>query len=408
MSVDKKIRYDMQGGVRNYLGKQKTVSDVPVKWKSGPDKPATELAYITKAEKDLLLKKDIHGSLKKGPNEGPGGIMSLDSAGDKDGPVGGYSGADVSAAETGKAVKGMSSKDLAGFRAGAIAAGATPGLNETQAVKNQVKALQKQYGPRVGTNKFGFLSPRNIFTGLLGLINPALGLFGKAFGYLSDKAQDLRGYDEFGNPLSQEDYEKARRDRQLTNRLDNLYDRKLSGKNFSQKNIDMLESMGVTTSKGNIKSAIDRDLEINPEMPQFATSYLSSLAQPDINNPIGPRQVNIPNVTKDITYGDYPNSFDYLNVSDKDLYGTFNKSVSPSSFSSGYKGMAPTGIQTIDVGFNDPAFNNQLMADASYDQQKNILENILNTEETGLDDFINKKEQEQKRQQELFNQILTG
>ena len=47
----------MQGGVRNYLGKQKTVSDAPLKWQSGPDKPSTELAYITKAEKDLILKK---------------------------------------------------------------------------------------------------------------------------------------------------------------------------------------------------------------------------------------------------------------------------------------------------------------------------------------------------------------
>jgi hypothetical protein len=73
----------MQGGVKNYLGKQKTVSDVPIKWQSGPDKPSTELAYITKAEKDLLLKKDIHGSLKDGPNEGPEGIISLDSQGDR-------------------------------------------------------------------------------------------------------------------------------------------------------------------------------------------------------------------------------------------------------------------------------------------------------------------------------------
>ena len=72
----------MQGGVKNYLGKQKTVSNVPVKWQSGPDKPNTELAYITKAEKDLLLKEDIHGSLQDGPNTGPGGIMSLDSQGD--------------------------------------------------------------------------------------------------------------------------------------------------------------------------------------------------------------------------------------------------------------------------------------------------------------------------------------
>ncbi len=45
----------MQGDekpARNYLGKQKTVT-VPVKWKSSPKAPATELAYITKKEKDL-------------------------------------------------------------------------------------------------------------------------------------------------------------------------------------------------------------------------------------------------------------------------------------------------------------------------------------------------------------------
>jgi hypothetical protein len=85
MAVEKKIKYDMQGGVKNYLGKQKTASNVPLRWKSGPNAPDTELAYITKAEKDLLLKKDIHGSLKNGPNTGPEGIMSLDSQGDMGG-----------------------------------------------------------------------------------------------------------------------------------------------------------------------------------------------------------------------------------------------------------------------------------------------------------------------------------
>jgi len=74
----------IQGGVKNYLGNQKTVSGIPIKWQSGPDAPDTELAYITKAEKNLLLKKDLHGSLKNGPNTGPEGIMSLDSQGDKD------------------------------------------------------------------------------------------------------------------------------------------------------------------------------------------------------------------------------------------------------------------------------------------------------------------------------------
>jgi hypothetical protein len=77
--------YEMQGGrkpARNYLGKQKTVSNVPIKWKSGPNAPSTELAYITEAEKNLLLEKDLHGSLKNGPNTGPDDIMSLDSQGD--------------------------------------------------------------------------------------------------------------------------------------------------------------------------------------------------------------------------------------------------------------------------------------------------------------------------------------
>ena len=88
MAVDKKINYDVQGGIRNYLGKQKTISNVPLKWKSGPGHPKTELAYITKEEKDLLIKKDLHNSLKNGPNKGPGGIMSLnnDGIGDLGGP----------------------------------------------------------------------------------------------------------------------------------------------------------------------------------------------------------------------------------------------------------------------------------------------------------------------------------
>ena len=80
MAVDKKIKYDMQGGVRNYLGKQKQVK-APLKWQSSPDHPTTELAYITQAEKNLLVKQDLHGSLNGGVNRGPSGIMSLNGFG---------------------------------------------------------------------------------------------------------------------------------------------------------------------------------------------------------------------------------------------------------------------------------------------------------------------------------------
>ncbi len=126
--IDKKIKPVVQGGVDNYLGKQPQVQ-APRKWQSSPDAPPTELAYITKAEKDLILKKDIHGSLSKGPNMGPSGIMSLDSFGDIGGA--GASGGDTSA--------GGGANEGAGF------SGQAPGQSDRDFDKqkaNQRAALQ--------------------------------------------------------------------------------------------------------------------------------------------------------------------------------------------------------------------------------------------------------------------------
>mgnify|MGYP003124445169 FL=1 len=72
-----KPKVAIQGGGPNYLGKQPTVSGVPKKWKSSPDHPTAELAYITKEEKDILIDLDLYGSLKGKPNKGPGGLPSL-------------------------------------------------------------------------------------------------------------------------------------------------------------------------------------------------------------------------------------------------------------------------------------------------------------------------------------------
>ena len=132
MAVDKKIKYDMQGGVRNYLGKQKQVK-APLKWQSSPDHPTTELAYITQAEKDLLVKQDLHGSLNGGVNRGPSGIMSLNGFGSND-PGQNVSGSQVSAAETGGgggsgSGSGMSQSDANDFRSAAINAGAGQRVN---------------------------------------------------------------------------------------------------------------------------------------------------------------------------------------------------------------------------------------------------------------------------------------
>ena len=158
MAVDKKVNYDVQGGVKNYLGKQKQVK-APLKWQSSPDHPTTELAYITEAEKDLLVKSDLHGSLKGGVNRGPSGIMSLNGWGSKDsaGNEVGMSGAATSDAETGRntsntMAEGASYKDVQDYQAGAVAAGAgqrvNPGFFDSRnTVSPEVLARAKAFAP---------------------------------------------------------------------------------------------------------------------------------------------------------------------------------------------------------------------------------------------------------------------
>ena len=87
--------FEMQGGVRNYLGKTEEVK-APKYWKSSKDSPETELAYITEAEKGLLLDANLHGSLKDGkPNIGASGLLSYDGFGSRD-PGQNRAGGDVS------------------------------------------------------------------------------------------------------------------------------------------------------------------------------------------------------------------------------------------------------------------------------------------------------------------------
>ena len=148
MSIDKKISYDMQGGVKNYLGKQKEVK-APLKWQSSPDHPTTELAYITQAEKDLLIKQDLHGSLNGGVNRGPSGIMSLNGFGSNDSSQN-VSGSQTSAAETGGGGSGMSQSDANDFRSAAINAGAgqrvNPGFfDSVNVISPQEVAMAKDY-----------------------------------------------------------------------------------------------------------------------------------------------------------------------------------------------------------------------------------------------------------------------
>ena len=87
----------MQGGVRNYLGETEEVQ-APKYWKSSPTSPSTELAYITEAEKGLLLDANLHGSLKNNhANVGAYGLLSYDGFGSTD-PGQNRAGGDVSGA----------------------------------------------------------------------------------------------------------------------------------------------------------------------------------------------------------------------------------------------------------------------------------------------------------------------
>ena len=207
MAVDKRISYEIQGGAKNYLGKQKEVT-APIKWKSSPDSPETELAYITEAEKDLLVKKDLHGSLKGSVNRGPSGIMSLDGFGsfDSDDPSKdtGMSGAATSAAEAGlntsdTLAEGASYQDVQDYRNAFIAAGGgqrvNPGFFDSRdRVSPEELRLAKLSNPRAfRKTRGGGLS--SFFTGG-GILGNIIRSLGQRFGL--GKTYDQPTYDASG------------------------------------------------------------------------------------------------------------------------------------------------------------------------------------------------------------------
>lgn len=73
----------------NRVGKElhskKTLDNVPVRWRSAPNHPETQLAYITDAEAALLKELDIHDSgVRYNHHIGPLGIPSYNGAGSGD------------------------------------------------------------------------------------------------------------------------------------------------------------------------------------------------------------------------------------------------------------------------------------------------------------------------------------
>jgi len=148
----------MQGGVRNYLGKTKEVT-APKYWKSSKDSPSTELAYITEAEKGLLLDANLHGSLKNGqPNVGASGLLSYDGWGSTDSGQN-RAGGDVSSSmdrggNDGNDRMGSSSGGGSSFQGTSPETKSPPGVTdktfdyETEAYSNVGEITNATYNPK--------------------------------------------------------------------------------------------------------------------------------------------------------------------------------------------------------------------------------------------------------------------
>ena len=285
----------MQGGMKNYLGEQEMVN-APKYWQSRPDKPPTELAYITDAEKDLIMQADIHGSLSpnvKGnyaPNEGPSGIISLDYQGDK----GTYGQAGQSYGDRER--PGKSSVDTGRTHH----ATDTPMKTSTRTVSPKDHFTQSWTGPKglfsggyrnlnvPGQTKHGHKSRFNPLGMLLGLINPTLGYavsgfntlknIGSRYGTkLGDWREKLTGY------RTQQEWEDARDERITQERISNILGRRAPITALTQRNLAKLgytgTMPGIGTTPQSRAIAKDFNMGLNTFDGPFSTTHLQSVAK---------------------------------------------------------------------------------------------------------------------------------
>ena len=235
MATDKKISYEVQGGVKNY--KPSKMVTAPKTAKSSPKHPTAHLAYITKKEQNFLVKKNLHGSLKGKPNKGPSGIVSLQGdfgPGGTGGSYGGHEGADVS---------GTSDRGTGDY--GVTDRAVQNAYNKNRSIREaNERAVDKMRG--LDTRLSGGINTTSRWGGLGGLLRGALGIFGGIPGKIGSvlsriNPSRLRGINPVtGLPNTQEEYEQMVADRKTQGRIDSMTDRMLAGKTFSRTNLDSL------------------------------------------------------------------------------------------------------------------------------------------------------------------------
>ena len=290
MSVDKRISYEIQGGVENYSPSEMVT--VPKRAKSAPDHPQTELAYITKPELDLILKADFHGSLKDGPNKGPSGIMSLNAGFNE--PGGFQSGGNQSAAEsgnTGAFGPGAQNKQRAmDIRSAAINAGAGQKVNAgwfggkfnntvTEDEIARAKEARNKAGNHFGLGAFNATRGSKFSGGLGALLRGALSFFGGIPGKLLSGIMSIKN-SKFGdafntfnekmrgiNPITgkantQADYEAMVSNRKTESRRDSLQSKIDQGYNsiFGKRTGPITDKQRATLANLNTQTGVKNDL----------------------------------------------------------------------------------------------------------------------------------------------------
>jgi hypothetical protein len=218
MAIDKKMNYEIQGGVKNY--RPSKMVTVPKIAKSSPDTPTAKLAYITPEEEKILIDLNLYGSLKGKPNRGPGGIPSLEGDFGGSGGFGGFQGGgDYSSAETGNfsgfdgtgsgpelppGVDRKPSQEAQDIRSAAIAAGAgqrvNPGFFDSRNTVSPAElARAKAFAPQAyKTNRsrgvMDFITGGGIMGGLIRGLGQKFGL-GKTY---DQPTYDMSGYSSLG------------------------------------------------------------------------------------------------------------------------------------------------------------------------------------------------------------------
>ena len=348
MAVDKRIDYEMQGGVRNYRPSEMVTA--PRIAKSSPNTPTAKLAYITPEEEKILVDLNLYGSLKGKPNRGPSGLPSLE--GDFGSGFGGFrGGGDYSSAETGNfsgfdgtpsgpalppGVKPKPSQEALDLRSAAIAAGAgqrvNPGFFDSRNVISPLElARARAYANRPG-NLFakgamrntrgggimGFLTSGGIFGNLLRGLGQAFGL-GKKYNEPTYDMSALSGLPYGGSAAFE--------------------------------NLDIRDKFNRTIT--------DDEENEDTEIMEKYNNYL-------LDAPPNP-----------LTFNQFKNALD--SIKEGTLPNTSTSMLPPV----------------------------KLVA-TKQDENEELLRKLLNTEDTNLDKFIEDKKLKEDRQQELLNEILTG